>query len=64
METQPTQQGLMQLFMGLGLSTANPLATLGASDKPSEAGFDSLLAGYLPDSTLTDSELLSATILS
>lgn len=61
METQPTQQGLMQLFMGLGLSTANPLATLGASDKPSEAGFDSLLAGYLPDSTLTDSELLSAT---
>jgi flagellar hook-length control protein FliK len=59
METQPTQQGLMQLFMGLGLSTANPLATLGAGDKPGATGFDSLLAGYLPDSTLVDPELLS-----
>ncbi len=59
METQPTQQGLMQLFMGLGLSTANPLATLGAGDKPGATGFDGLLAGYLPDSTLVDPELLS-----
>jgi flagellar hook-length control protein FliK len=52
METQPTQQGLMQLFMSLGLSTADSLATLGEGEKPEVSGFDSLLAGYLPDSGL------------
>lgn len=50
METQPIQQGLMQLFMSLGLSTANPLSSLGEGEKPEGSGFDSLLAGYLPDS--------------
>jgi flagellar hook-length control protein FliK len=59
METQPTQQGLMQLFMGLGLSTANPLAKLGTGEKPDSTGFDSLLAGYLPNTTLVEPELLS-----
>jgi flagellar hook-length control protein FliK len=59
METQPTQQGLMQLFMGLGLSTANPLAKLGAAEKPDSTGFDSLLAGYLPDAELVEPGLLS-----
>ena len=49
METQPTQQGLMQLFMSLGLSTADSLTTLGEGAKPEGSGFDSLLAGYLPD---------------
>lgn len=52
METQPTQQGLMQLFMSLGLSTADSLATLGEGGKPEASGFDSLLAGYLPDPAL------------
>ena len=49
METQPTQHGLMQLFMSLGLSTANSLTSLGEGEKPEGSGFDSLLAGYLPD---------------
>jgi flagellar hook-length control protein FliK len=52
METQPTQQGLMQLFMSLGLSTADSLTTLGEGEKPEASGFDSLLAGYLPNSAL------------
>lgn len=59
METQPTQQGLMQLFMSLGLSTADPLANLGAGEKLDSTGFDSLLAGYLPDAELVEPELLS-----
>jgi flagellar hook-length control protein FliK len=49
METQPTQQGLMQLFMSLGLSTADSLTMLGEGENPEASGFDSLLAGYLPD---------------
>ena len=56
METQPTQQGLMQLFMSLGLSTADSLTTLGEGEKPETSGFDSLLAGYLPDPDIAQAD--------
>ena len=52
METQPTQQGLMQLFMSLGLSTADSLTSLGEGEIPEGTGFDRLLAGYLPDAAV------------
>lgn len=61
METQPTQQGLMQLFMSLGLSTANPLTSLGEGETPEGSGFDSLLAGYLPDSDGPEAQISIAT---
>lgn len=52
METQPTQPGMMQLFMSLGLATDNPLSTLNSAsvagaDTPA---FGSILAEYKPDS--------------
>ena len=60
METQPTQHGLMQLFMSLGLSTDTSLTTLGSAADADSTGFDSLLAGYLPDSKIPDSALTAA----
>ena len=57
METQPTQQGMMQLFMNLGLATNNSLNTLGAgvpsNDASNPLGFSSILAEYKPDSPLS-----------
>lgn len=57
METQPTQQGMMQLFMNLGLATDNPLNTLGSgapsNDATNPLGFSSILAEYQPDSPLS-----------
>lgn len=54
METQPTQSGMMQLFMSLGLATDNSLSTLqsasssqGGADSPV---FGSILAEYKPES--------------
>ncbi len=57
METQPTQQGMMQLFMNLGLATDNSLNTLGSgapsNDATNPLGFSSILAEYQPDSPLS-----------
>ncbi len=62
METQPTQHGLMQLFMSLGLSTDTSLTTLGSGAEADATGFDSLLAGYLPDSNMPDPSLTAVSI--
>ncbi len=47
METQPTQNSLMQIFGSLGLATDSPLAGLEGQSADSKA-FASLLSGYLP----------------
>lgn len=66
METQSTQNGLTQLFMSLGLSTANPLNNLEGSDSADGAAFNSLLASYLPQSTfspISDADQATASVL-
>ena len=62
METQPTQPGMMQLFMSLGLATDNPLSSLNtasSADGAESPVFGSILAEYKPDSKESALSLLA-----
>lgn len=63
METQPTQPGMMQLFMRLGLATDNPLTTLNSASSTvngaDSPAFGSILAEYKPDSKESALSLLA-----
>jgi len=63
METQPTHNGLMQIFTSLGLATDNSLAGL-EGDNPDGNAFASLLSGYLPGQADNQSQDVNPDLLS
>lgn len=63
METQPTHNGLMQIFTSLGLATESSLAGLDGENPDSKA-FASLLSGYLPSQGDTQSQEVTSGLLS
>ncbi len=63
METQSTQNSLMQLFSSLGLNTDSSLTML-ETQSPDDTGFASLLSDYLPEqSTKQSAQLLHSAAL-
>ncbi|MEH6447921.1 MAG: flagellar hook-length control protein FliK [Oleispira sp.] len=63
METQPTHNGLMQIFTSLGLATESSLAGLEGGKSDGKA-FASLLSGYLPGQEHKQSQDVSSNLLS
>ena len=63
METQPTHNGLMQIFTSLGLATDSSLAGL-EGENPDGNAFASLLSGYLPSQAHNQSQDVNPDLLS